>query len=104
MKYKTFTIITIVVSILILLTTMTFAETKGTFQVVAGENDNAYLVNTETGAVWILTYRTLATGREPIAVPYKFLKIKPNDEYFLFEEYEGPSVEEKIGTSKKKKK
>jgi hypothetical protein len=69
------------------------AATTVTYQVVAGDNDNAYLVNTETGAVWILTYRTLATGREPIAIPYRFLKIKPGDQTFLFEEYKGPTVE-----------
>ena len=104
MKYKTVMITTIILCVVFLLTTLTFAETKGTFQVVAGENDNAYLVNTETGAVWILTYRTLATGREPIAIPYKFLKIKPNDEYFLFEDYKEQSNEKKVSVSKKKTK
>ena len=104
MKYKAFMYVTMIMCIIFLPTTLTFAETKGTFQVVAGENDSAYLVNTETGTVWILTYRTMATGREPIAIPYKFLKIKPDDESFLFEEYKGSSIEEKIGISKKKKK
>ena len=49
----------------------------GTFQVVSGSGDNAYLVNTKTGAVWILTHQTLPTGREPVAIPYKFLMRNP---------------------------
>lgn len=55
------------------------AEAQGAerFRVVAGNSDNAYLVNTETGSVWVLTYRTMATGREPIAIPYKFIGISP---------------------------
>jgi hypothetical protein len=51
------------------------AEMK--YQVVAGSDDKAYLVDTITGYVWVLTYRTLATGREPIAIPYKFIKVAP---------------------------
>ena len=47
------------------------------FQVVTGANDNAFLVNTETGSVWVLTYRTTGTGREPVAIPYKFIKVSP---------------------------
>ncbi len=53
------------------------AAVSGRYQVVTGTNDNAYLVNTETGAVWVLTYRTMATGREPVAIPYKFIGISP---------------------------
>lgn len=56
------------------------------YQVVAGSDDKAYLVDTTTGAVWVLTYRTLATGREPIAIPYKFIKISPkNQKEFIVE-------------------
>ena len=49
------------------------------YQVVAGKEENSYLVDTATGAVWVLTYRTLATGREPIALPYKFINITPKE-------------------------
>lgn len=60
------------------------------YEVVNGSNDNAYLVNTTTGFVWILTYRTIATGREPIAIPYKFIKICPkNDKIFIVEDPQG---------------
>lgn len=60
------------------------------YQVVNGSNDNAYLVNTTTGFVWILTYRTMATGREPIAIPYKFIKICPKqDKEFIVEDAKG---------------
>jgi len=61
------------------------AET-GKFEVVAGSDDKAYLVDTVTGAVWVLTYRTMATGREPIAIPYKFIMRTPkNQGEFLVE-------------------
>ena len=61
------------------------AETRkivetGKFEVVAGSDDKAYLVDTVTGAVWVLTYRTMATGREPIAIPYKFILRTPKDQ------------------------
>jgi len=55
------------------------AET-GKFAVVAGADDKAYLVDTVTGAVWVLTYRTMATGREPIAIPYKFILRTPKNQ------------------------
>ena len=51
----------------------------GKYQVVSGSDDKAYLVDTSTGAVWVLTFRTTATGREPIAIPYKFIQISPKD-------------------------
>ena len=61
------------------------AET-GKFEVVAGSDDKAYLVDKVTGAVWVLTYRTMATGREPIAIPYKFILRTPkNQGEFLVE-------------------
>jgi hypothetical protein len=50
----------------------------GKFEVVPGGSDTAFLLDTTTGAVWILTHRTLATGREPVAIPYKFIKISPS--------------------------
>lgn len=62
------------------------------FKVVAGQGENAYLVNTKTGQVWILTYRTLATGREPVAIPYKFLMKRPNQEGFLTDEHNVPRL------------
>jgi hypothetical protein len=66
------------------------AENSGKYQVIAGSDDKAYLLDTSTGAVWVLTYRTLATGREPIAIPYKFIKISPKSEQeFLFESMTG---------------
>jgi hypothetical protein len=59
------------------------------YEVVTGSGENAYLVNTTTGQVWILTYRTLGTGREPVAIPYKFVKISPkNQNEFLMEQIE----------------
>lgn len=63
------------------------AQACGKFQVVAGTDDNAYPVNTETGAVWVLTQRTLAsgTGREPVAIPYKFLYLLPEHNAVLDE-------------------
>lgn len=56
-----------------------FAADPARFQVVAGYDDNGYLVDTQTGAVWILTHRTLPTGREPVAIPYKFIQISPKN-------------------------
>ncbi len=64
------------------------AQENGKFQVVPGSGDNAYLVNTQNGAVWVLTQRTLATGtgREPVAIPYKFLYLLPDQNMYLDEE------------------
>jgi len=64
---------------ILLWSTAGFAADAGRYQVVAGKEENSYLVDTATGAVWVLTYRTLATGREPIAIPYKFIKITPKE-------------------------
>lgn len=66
--------------LLVLLCGPSFAAGSGKYQVVAGSEDNSYLVDTETGAVWILTYRALPTGREPVAIPYKFIQISPKDQ------------------------
>jgi len=63
------------------------AEPLPKYQIVNGTEDKAYLLNTTTGFVWVLTYRTTATGREPIAIPYKFIKIHPkNENNFLVED------------------
>ena len=62
------------------------ADVVGKFQVVPGNEDTAFLLDTTTGAVWILTHRTMATGREPVAIPYKFIQISPkNQGKFLVE-------------------
>ena len=66
------------------------AENLHRYEVVNGSDDKAYLVDTTTGFVWVLTYRTMATGREPIAIPYKFIKIYPkNQKTFLVEDAKG---------------
>jgi hypothetical protein len=75
------------------LCTSSFAADIMKYQVVPGSDDKAYLVDTTTGAVWVLTYRTLATGREPIAIPYKFIKISPKShQEFLVETIQGASM------------
>ncbi len=57
------------------------------YEVIAGTDDKSFLIDTATGFVWVLTYRTMATGREPIAIPYKFIKICPkNAKEFLVED------------------
>lgn len=62
------------------------ADVVGKFQVVPGNEDTAFLLDTTTGAAWILTHRTMATGREPVAIPYKFIQISPkNSGKFLVE-------------------
>ncbi|MDI6777103.1 MAG: hypothetical protein QMD03_07680 [Syntrophales bacterium] len=72
---------------------LSLAGETGTYQVVPGNDDNAYLVDTTTGAVWILTYRALATGREPVAIPYKFIKLSPkNYKDFLVEDIPGAPI------------
>lgn len=73
--------------------TLSFAAETAKYQVVPGSDDKAYLVNTTTGAVWVLTYRSLATGREPIAIPYKFIRISPKDrQQFLTEDIQGVTM------------
>lgn len=78
----------------IFLSHMSFAaENMRKYQVVAGNDDKAYLVDTSTGFVWVLTHRTMATGREPVAIPYKFIKISPkNQKEFLVESSTGASM------------
>jgi putative copper export protein len=77
----------------IFVSTLSFAGETMKYQVVAGSDDKAYLVDTTTGYVWVLTYRTLATGREPIAIPYKFIKLAPKGyPEFLIENIQGVSM------------
>lgn len=64
----------------------------GKFEVVAGSDDKAYLVDTVTGAVWVLTYRTMATGREPIAIPYKFILRTPKNQGEFLAESAGADI------------
>jgi hypothetical protein len=80
-------------AIFIFAATLSFAGDTMKYQVVAGSDDMAYLVDTTTGYVWVLTYRTLATGREPIAIPYKFIKVSPKGHpEFLIENIQGASM------------
>jgi len=68
------------------------AEMPPRYQIVAAGNQ-AYLLDTTTGFSWILTYRTIATGREPVAIPYKFIKISPaNRNDFIVEADRGASA------------
>jgi len=91
--YKSILAILIAVSFIFLGQVSFAAENLGKYQVVAGSDDKAYLVDTATGAVWVLTYRTMATGREPIAIPYKFIKISPKNQHeFLVESTTGASM------------
>jgi hypothetical protein len=69
------------------------ADKASKYEVVPGTDDKAYLVDTSSGFVWVLTYRTLATGREPVAIPYKFIKISPkNQKDFLVESSQDASL------------
>jgi hypothetical protein len=86
-------VMTLFVGALIFFCTSSFAAEIMKYQVVPGSDDKAYLVDTTTGAVWVLTYRTLATGREPIAIPYKFIKMSPKMHHeFLVETIQGASM------------
>ncbi len=68
------------------------AADEGRYQVVTGSGENAYLVDTAQGFVWILSYRTLATGREPVAIPYRFIGLTPKSQRdFLTENVPGGS-------------
>jgi hypothetical protein len=79
---------------LIIFTNLSFAAEKvPKYQVVVGNDEKAYLLDTTTGFTWILTYRTMATGREPVAIPYKFIKISPgNQKDFIIENAQGLSL------------
>lgn len=79
--------------------TLSFAAEVGRYQVVTSGADNAYLVDTATGFVWALGYRTLPTGREPVAMPYKFILITPKTQSnFLVENV--PTVPDSMRESK----
>jgi hypothetical protein len=76
---------------------VTAAETgktseTGKFEVIAGSDDKAYLLDKVTGAVWVLTYRTMATGREPVAIPYKFIMRSPKNQGEFLVESAGADV------------
>lgn len=76
-----------------------FAAEVGRYQVITGSDDNAYLVDTTTGFVWILSHRALPTGREPIAIPYKFIGFTPqNQKNFLVEN--APAFSDSLKESK----
>jgi len=91
-------IIFITIALIILETVMAdhpsfAAEKMPRYQIVSGGEDKAYLLDTTTGFTWILTYRTMATGREPVAIPYKFIKISPaNQRDFIVETNNGVSL------------
>jgi len=91
--YKSILTIFIALSFIFLGQVSFAADICGKYQVVAGSDDKAYLVDTSTGAVWVLTYRTMPTGREPIAIPYKFIKISPKNQHeFLVESTTGATM------------
>jgi hypothetical protein len=79
---------------IIIFSSFSFAAEKASkYQVVVGNDEKAYLLDTTTGFTWILTYRTMATGREPVAIPYKFIKISPvNQKDFIVENVQGLSL------------
>jgi hypothetical protein len=83
-----------IVMAIVLVGNLSFATEKlPKYQVVVGNDEKAYLLDTTTGFTWILTYRTLATGREPVAIPYKFIKISPvNQKDFIVENIQGISL------------
>ncbi len=93
-KYKIFMAVALVLMAIGLMNHLSFAAEKmPRYQIVAGGEDKAYLLDTTTGFTWILTYRTMATGREPVALPYKFIKISPsNQKDFLVESNNGISL------------
>jgi hypothetical protein len=92
-KYKSMAAIFIVMAI-VFMSNISFAVEKlPKYQVVVGSDEKAYLLDTTTGFTWILTYRTMATGREPVAIPYKFIKISPvNQKDFIVENVQGVSL------------
>jgi hypothetical protein len=91
-SHKSMMVILITV-VFIFLANLSFAvEPPPRYQIINGSEDKAYLLDTTTGFVWALTYRTIAIGREPVAIPFKFLKICPsstNRTNFLVEDAKG---------------
>ncbi len=93
-KYKPVIVILTSLAIVALTSSISFAAEKSSrYQIVAGNDEKAYLLDTTTGFTWILTYRTMATGREPVAIPYKFIKISPqNQKNFILESTNGATL------------
>jgi hypothetical protein len=90
-KYKL--LVVVFMAIVFMSNTSFAAEKLPKYQVVVGSDEKAYLLDTSTGFTWILTYRTMATGREPVAIPYKFIKISPvNQKDFIVENIPGISL------------
>jgi hypothetical protein len=93
-RYKIFIAAAFILTAVVFVNNAAFAAEKlPRYQIVAGGEDKAYLLDTTTGFTWILTYRTMATGREPVAIPYKFIKISPaNHKDFIVETNNGVSL------------
>ncbi|PKN19633.1 MAG: hypothetical protein CVU71_04465 [Deltaproteobacteria bacterium HGW-Deltaproteobacteria-6] len=93
-RHKIFIAVAFILMAVVFMSNTAFAAEKTPrYQVVAGGEDKAYLLDTTTGFTWILTYRTMATGREPVAIPYKFIKISPaNQRDFIVETNNGISL------------
>jgi hypothetical protein len=92
-SYKWIVVILIAFSFILLCNVSFAAEKMSKYQIVVGSDEKAYLLDTTTGFVWILTYRTLATGREPVAIPYKFIRISPvNQKEFMVENGQGATL------------
>jgi hypothetical protein len=91
-KYKLVVAAFIVTAILFVGNISFAAEKLQKYQIVA-VSDKAYLLDKTTGFTWVLTYRTTATGREPVAIPYKFIQISPaNQKDFIVETGHGVSL------------
>jgi hypothetical protein len=83
----------LILTALLLAGNISFAAEKSQKYQIVAVNDKAYLLDKTTGFTWILTYRTIATGREPVAIPYKFIKISPaNQKDFIVETEHGVSL------------
>jgi hypothetical protein len=92
-KYKWMLAIAVMAAFIVLCNVSFAAERLPKYQIVVGSDEKAYLLDTTTGFVWILTYRTLATGREPVAIPYKFIRISPmKQKDFMVEDVSGASL------------
>jgi len=83
----------LIIMAIIFVSNISFATEKSPKYQIVAVNDKAYLLDTTTGFTWILTYRTVATGREPVAIPFKFIKISPaNQKGFIVETERGVSL------------
>lgn len=91
-KYKSIVAVFLFFMI-VLMSDLSFAAEKTPRYQIVAVNEKAYLLDTTTGFTWILTYRTIATGREPVAIPYKFIKISPiNQKDFIVETDRGVTL------------